>query len=745
MIAKIESDDEYGTNFNFSNDGQILISQETVKDSDQQQIKVRQRNGKVINHFDLKENFSIWSISSDAQTIFLSDGKTLEARNHKGELVYEIYKIDKDRQKELSINNLLVSPNDNLLIVNVSSKNESDAKSTIQILDKTGKKIHQEEIDFSDEELSAFSQDGKYFTSKNNKDNSITLWSILGQRLKTLKGHRDWIYDIQFSPDSKYTASISSDGTMRLWSLESDLVQSINNQTFQWTGNSQWSEDRHLFVSHVKGGTLQLHPMAISTDPQKIQTILSQTEGNVSWNMTDDAQTIVITSNKAQGSWSVDDSSWHSVQVWHPNSNQPKTIIPKSQNKAGYVESQLSPDGQMLLTTTWQDSETSSLRLWSIEGKLIETLLPEGSQLTNYSAVQWVNNGQNIVTIEKNKVKLWDNKGKLVTTLIDESDTSDQDSLSFQVTSNPKGDRLVTYLRKTGQYNDAVQLWDMQGKLIKTLIDQYNIAEDDYDSGVYIQFGANNSLILVSDYRKAKNAFDMKVQAWTKNGELVQWEENGKKTTTVIDVKNANPNTLPSARISGENREKVFTSETGASLKIWDFKDNLLSLSKELPTNIQKTPNFTSLSPDGKTLAIQSILDSKTIYLWDLSTEKLREKLFNGSSGNSDWSLDSQNFATGSKDGTVQIWNRESNSITELNNLGSAVQGLRFSADNSVLATADADQIVLYDLKKVDSWEKVLKESCDWMADYLKGDSKPTEEATAKEEAKNLCQKYGTN
>lgn len=740
LITKIESKDEYGIHLNLSNDGQILISQETVDDSGKQQIKVRKRNGEEISQFDLKENFFIDEISSDAKVIFLSNGKTIESRNQQGELIHEIYKLDETKQQDFQISDLLISHDGTFLIINVAPKNTNSSDSTIEILSLTGEKISQEAINFTDEVFSSFSPDGKYFTSINTKNKSITLWNNSGEKLKILKGHTDWIYDVQFSPNSNYIASISLDGTLRLWSLTNQLVQSINSSNSAWSSNPLWHENRHFFMNWVKDGALQLHSMEI---PAKSTTILADTTGNVSWDMTDDAQTIAIMNNQAYDRWSVEDASKYTVQVWHRDSNQLEDIIPKSQNKKGYVESHLSPDGKNLLMTTWQDQEKGFIELWNVEKKFLKTLLPTASTLHN-EPVSWINNGENFVTIEQNKVKLWDKDGELVATLMDESDSLDQDSLRIDVIAHPKGDRLVTYLYKKGTYNNAVQLWDMQGKPIKTLIDQYKVVENDYNSWVDIQFDRNDFWILVSDYRKVQEGWNIKVQAWTKEGALLQWEENGERKSTLIDVKNIDEKTLPYLQTDHKNGGRVFTSETGKSIKIWNFQpDGLFLRTQELMINAPKILSFTSLSPDHQTLAIKS-LGSGTISLWDLPTSELRGTLFfNSSAWNSDWSSDSQNFAVGSNDGTVQIWNRDLNGITELKNLGSAVKGLRFNTNDSVLTTTDEDQIVLYELEGLDSWDKVLQASCNWLTDYLKNDdlSANGNWADMKEEVKTLCDK----
>ena len=39
------------------------------------------------------------------------------------------------------------------------------------------------------------------------------------QQLHTFQGHKDWVWDVAFSPDSQQAASVGRDNTVRLWSL----------------------------------------------------------------------------------------------------------------------------------------------------------------------------------------------------------------------------------------------------------------------------------------------------------------------------------------------------------------------------------------------------------------------------------------------------------------------------------------------------------------------------------------------
>jgi WD40 repeat protein len=51
-------------------------------------------------------------------------------------------------------------------------------------------------------------------------DKHVGIWNIAGQKLiKMLDGHQDTVLRVTFSPEGKLIASISWDGTVRLWGI----------------------------------------------------------------------------------------------------------------------------------------------------------------------------------------------------------------------------------------------------------------------------------------------------------------------------------------------------------------------------------------------------------------------------------------------------------------------------------------------------------------------------------------------
>jgi WD40 repeat protein len=66
----------------------------------------------------------------------------------------------------------------------------------------------------------SFSPDGKTIASASS-DGSVKLWSVEGTELHSLKEQSRWVTSVCFSPDGKTITFVSGDGTIKSWSIES--------------------------------------------------------------------------------------------------------------------------------------------------------------------------------------------------------------------------------------------------------------------------------------------------------------------------------------------------------------------------------------------------------------------------------------------------------------------------------------------------------------------------------------------
>jgi WD40 repeat protein len=66
------------------------------------------------------------------------------------------------------------------------------------------------------------------------KDTKVTIYDAKScRRLKQLRGHGDWIMDLDFSPNGRLLASSSSDRTVKIWDIKTyQKVGELENQSF---------------------------------------------------------------------------------------------------------------------------------------------------------------------------------------------------------------------------------------------------------------------------------------------------------------------------------------------------------------------------------------------------------------------------------------------------------------------------------------------------------------------------------
>ncbi len=158
-------------------------------------------------------------------------------------------------------------------------------------------------------------------------EGTIYIWSVNGTLEKTLKDHRAEVAEVAWSPDGRQLVSVGRDVNVRLWSVaDRNLLQVLEgHETFSRTVD--FHPQGHQFASLSVDGTLKIW----GTDGQLLQSFDEVDAPGLAIAYSPDGELIVA------------GYSDHKVRLWHPSEGLLKTL---SHHEAGVTTVAFSPDGQ---------------------------------------------------------------------------------------------------------------------------------------------------------------------------------------------------------------------------------------------------------------------------------------------------------------------------------------------------------------------------------------------------------------
>ncbi|MBD2778077.1 PD40 domain-containing protein, partial [Iningainema sp. BLCCT55] len=206
----------------------------------------------------------------------------------------------------------------------------------------------------------SISPDGKTIASS-SRDGTVKLWSSDGKLLQTLKGHTKAVTSVSISLDGKTIASSSRDGTVKLWSRQGKPVRTLKRDSLVITSGNN-SPDGKTIAYSSRDGTVKLW----SRDGKLLQAFKGYSSFVRSVRISPDGKTIAFGS---------DDGT---VKLW---SRDGKLLqIFKGHTKAVTIVS-FSSDGK----TITSGSDDGTVKLWRSDGNLLQTLKRENLVVTNVS------------------------------------------------------------------------------------------------------------------------------------------------------------------------------------------------------------------------------------------------------------------------------------------------------------------------------------------------------------------------
>ncbi|MGD1804732.1 AAA-like domain-containing protein [Dapis sp. BLCC M126] len=422
-------------------------------------------------------------------------------------------------------------------------------------------------------------------------DGSITLWTVDGQRLQTLRGHQGAVLALAFSPDGTELISGSYDNTIKRWNSDGQLVTTLDHHT-AGVASLAFHPSRDEFVSASHDNTLARW----SRQGDLLETFVGHQALVWSVAFSPDGNTLISAGGDS------------TLRLWQPRN-------PFKQNVQGlptgyyykliYIQdgktvAMINTDKNILLVSledfTHQQvdagqgstinlahhstrneflsvGQDGTLKRWDMAGNLLQTL---GFYSQALQAVTWHPNGQEVVSAASDgQIFRWSAEGQLLQQWQGESVSI------WDMAYSPTGEQFATAADGDG----TVRLWSREGQLLHTL---------SHDAVVWqVTYNADGTLL-------ASSSADGTAKIWrSQDGTLVATLQGHEKGVFGIDF--------------SPDRPLIATSGVDKTVRLWNLEGKLL---KTLITTNSAVRTL-AFRQDGQQLA--AIGDDGTLVLWDVS------------------------------------------------------------------------------------------------------------------------------
>jgi WD40 repeat protein len=591
----------------------------------------------------------------------------------------------------------------------------------------------------------SFSPDNRFIATA-SRDGTAIIWDKQGKYLTTLSGHKGAIYSVSFSADSQYIATASADNTAKLWNLQGqELVTfkehkgSVYNLSFSPDGQylATTSRDNTARLWNLKGKLLvvfrghqkSVDDVTFSPDSQRIAT--ASRDGTVKvWNLK--GQELANLTEEGTSFYSVSFSRDGKMLAAAASDGTVKVwdqignLLVTLKGHENFVNSvNFSPQGKLIATA----SSDGTAKIWNLKGEELATL--KGHQDSVYDVV-WSPQGNQLATAAGDGiVKIWDIKDKF---------SLNNNNLQITNVAFSPEQQLIAETSQEGK----VYLVDFQGKIKRQF-------PAEFESIYNIIFSRNSQQIAIASRQGQVKIWDLQgrllheLQAgdssvysldFSINDQyLAMGLQNG--TVWIWDINGQSPQLFKKFTahleainylVFSPNGQQLATAASNGEVKLWDLQGNLITEFK----GHQDQVYWLSFSSNGEYLATAS--QDGTARLWNIKGQQLA--LLQGDLFpvyRVIFSPDGEKIVTGSSDGTVRLWDIQGNLRAEFRGHQDAIYGINFN-NNKVISVAKDGIIKQWKVQEeFVHLEELLKQGCQWLDDYFV--THPTEK-----EKLNICQ-----
>lgn len=462
-------------------------------------------------------------------------------------------------------------------------------------------------------------------------DGSIIWWNLeTGEQIRRIEGHTDIVNSVAFSPDESQILTGSMDRYVRLWDTASG---------------------RAVLSIETPGAILR-----VAFGPDGTRAVSSSADITAGRNHP------VTEQDRAVRVWDL--ATGQQIQEFKPSSGFVRAVA-------------FSPDGEHVLSGTWNSTDGGTLQLWNIATGQLDRRFYGHSDII--SDVQFTPDGQRVLSVSWDRtLRIWD-----VDTGVQLQRLEGHLDRLLHARFTPDGEYVLVGTGNIGnnipdpaadaKVDPSVWLWDLKSRAEIRRLDGHQDWIWSVDISPDGRYGVTGSGPINPPTNREG---DYSVRLWDlQTGEEIRQFLGHENTVNSVAF---SPEGTQIASAGWDGLVRVWNVESGEEIgSFQNHNDRVLSV---------------AYAPDGQTLVSGS--RDKTVRVWDINTFG-EVRRFDGHEGDVmsvTFSPDGSMIASGSADDTVRLWDVESQSIIHtLTGHGGDVTTVAFSPDATLLLSGSID------------------------------------------------------